>query len=335
MCKKILITGAAGFIGFNFIKECLKKNIKVFAVDALKYSANTNEIKKLSKNRNFFFYKLNINNKKKIFSILKKNKILNIVNFAAETHVDNSIQNPKYFFENNCIFFLDFLSAVKKFYDLLHFDVKKKFRFIHISTDEIYGSLGVSGKAFVETSPIKPNNPYSASKASSELILRGFSKTFFLPYIITNCSNNYGNYQNDEKFIPTVFRSALKNKKIPIYGNGKNIRDWIYVVDHCKAILKIISKGKNFEKYNIGANSEISNFHLAILICKILDKKRPLSNKNSYKNLISHVPDRLGHDFRYSVNSRKLKKIGWNSSLSLSKGLLKIADYYIERYSQS
>jgi len=333
MSKKILITGAAGFIGFNFVKECLKKNIKVFAVDALKYSANRNEIKKLSKSKNFFFYKLNINNKNKKFNILKKNNIVNIVNFAAETHVDNSIQNPKYFFENNCMFFLDFLGAVKKFYDLLNFNSKKKFRFIHISTDEIYGSLDTSGKAFIETSPIKPNNPYSASKASSELILRGFSKTFFLPYIITNCSNNYGKYQNDEKFIPKVFRSALKNKKIPIYGNGKNIRDWIYVTDHCKAIFKILSKGKNFEKYNIGASSEISNLNLAIMICKILDKKKPLSNKRSYKNLINYVTDRLGHDFRYSVNSRKLKKIGWKPSLILNDGILKITDHYIERYS--
>ena len=330
MKKTILITGGAGFIGYNFIKICLKKNYQVVNIDPLKYSANKFEINKLKSNKNYYFYKININNKRYVEKILLKHKILQVVNFAAESHVDRSINKPKFFFKNNCMDFINFLVTIKKYYSKLNFKKKNIFKFIHVSTDEVYGSLSNKEKPFTEKSNLKPNNPYSSSKAASELILRSFSNTYGFPYIITNCSNNYGKYQNDEKLIPTIFRNALKNRKIPIYGNGKNIRDWIYVDDHCFAILKVLDKGKDFERYNIGGNCEIKNINLAKIICSILNKKVP--QKKNYHNLINYVKDRPGHDLRYAINSNKIQNLNWKPKTKLIDGLNKIANYYIKKY---
>ena len=326
---KILITGGAGFIGFNFAKMCIRKGFKVFNIDTLSYSANYKEIRNL-KNKNHYFYNLNINDKK-IMSILKKNKILKIIHFAAESHVDNSIKKPKFFFENNCISFIDFVNNLNTFYKGLNKHDKKLFRFINISTDEVYGSLKLNEKSFTEKSLINPQNPYAASKASAELYLQSFANTYDFPYITTNCSNNYGEYQNDEKLIPTIFRNALHNKKIPIYGNGKNIREWIHVKDHNEAILLILDKGENFNKYNIGSKFEFTNLSLAKKICKILDKKIP--KKIKYENQIIFVEDRAGHDFRYSINSDKIKKrLAWKAKIDINEGLNQISNYYINKY---
>ena len=330
MKNSILVTGGAGFIGFNFIKICLSRGFNIINIDDLKYAANKEQLEYFKKEKNYLFYKLNIKNKNQIIKILKKNKIYRIINFAAESHVDNSINQPKYFYENNLMCFVDFIEALKVYYRDLNKIKKKNFRFIHISTDEVYGSLEMNGKPFRENSLLKPNNPYSSSKAACELVLRSFFNTYKLPYIITNCSNNYGKFQNDEKLIPTIFRNAIKNKDIPIYGKGKNIRDWIFVDDHCEAILKILKSGTNGQKYNIGSSNEILNLDLAYKICKILDNKIP--NKKKYKNLIKFVKDRPGHDFRYAINSTKIKKLKWRPKINLDEGLNRIADYYIERY---
>ena len=309
----------------------LKKKYQVVNIDPLKYSANKFEINKLKSNKNYYFYKININNKKKVKKIFLNHKILQVVNFAAESHVDRSINEPKFFFKNNCMDFINFLITIKEYYSNLNYKYKNSFKFVHVSTDEVYGSLLNKERPFTENSNLKPNNPYSSSKAASELILRSFSNTYNFPYIITNCSNNYGKYQNDEKLIPTIFRNALKNIKIPIYGNGKNIRDWIYVDDHCFAILKVLNKGKDFERYNIGGNCEIKNVNLAKIICSILNKKAP--QKKNYHNLINYVKDRPGHDLRYAINSKKIQKLNWKPKTKLIDGLNKIADYYIKKYS--
>ena len=328
MKKKILVTGGAGFIGFNFVNKLLELGYEIHNIDVLRYSANKKEIFKI-KNSKHFFYKINVNNKD-IYNILKKNKILEIIHFAAETHVDNSIGSPKFFFKNNCLDFIDFVENISKYYNELSNIRKKKFKFIYISTDEIYGSLKLKEKSFNESSPLKPKNPYSSSKASAELYLSSYANTFNFPYIITNCSNNFGKFQNEEKFIPTIFKNALKGKKIPIYGDGKNIRDWIYVDDHINAILLLLKKGKINNKYNIGSNQEFKNIELANIICDILDDHIP--KKISYKNQIVFIKDRLGHDFRYSIDNKKIKKIGWKPQISLRDGLLKIADFYIKKF---
>ncbi len=327
--KKILVTGGAGFIGYNFILMCLKHGYEIINIDALKYSANIEEIKKI-KSKKYSFYKLNISSSK-IFNILKKNKVLKIVNFASETHVDNSIKKPKLFFQNNCISFIDFIFNIKNYYDLLNDSDKKNFKFINVSTDEIYGSLKNNEASFTEKSIYSPQNPYSASKLSAEMYLQSFSNTYGLPYIITNCSNNYGKHQNDEKLIPTVFRSAIKNKNIPIYGNGRNVRDWIHVDDHSKAILLLLKKGKNYNRYNIGSNSELTNLQIVNKICTLLDKKIP--KQISYKKQIRFVTDRPGHDFRYSINPNKIKReLKWKSKIKIDIGLEYICDYYIKKY---
>lgn len=330
MKKKILVTGGAGFIGLNFVEFLLKKNYKVINIDDLSYAANIKEHSKIKSKRGYKFFKINIKNKKKILHLLKKNKIFNVVNFAADTHVDNSIQKPYKFIKNNILFFSRFIETLNFYYQGLTIGNKKKFRFVHISTDEVYGSLNHNCKSFLETDVLKPNNPYSSSKASGELILRSFFKTYNFPYIITNSSNNYGKYQNDEKFIPKIFKKALNNKKIPIYGKGENIRDWLHVEDHCSAILKVLHKGQIGEKYNIGSNSEISNINLVKYICSLLDKIVP--KKISYSKQIYYIKDRLGHDYRYSINANKVRKeLSWSPKFILNKGLKTIAKYYISK----
>ena len=328
MEKKILVTGGAGFIGLNFIKFLLKKNYKIINVDDLSYAANKKELNKIKLNKNYKFFRINIKNKKKIYNLLKKFNIYNIVNFAAETHVDNSIRNPSKFIKHNVVFFFNFLESLNLYYQGLAVKNKKKFRFVHISTDEVYGSLKKNLKSFLETDILKPNNPYSSSKASGELILRSFFKTYNFPYMITNSSNNYGKYQNDEKFIPKIFKTALNNQKIPIYGNGENIRDWIHVEDHCSAVLRVLKRGRIGEKYNIGSNNEVSNINLVKYICLLLDKIVP--KKISFSKQIYFIKDRLGHDYRYSINANKIiHELSWKPKFSLKKGLKTIANFYI------
>jgi len=326
---KLLVTGGCGFIGFNFIKFCLKKNIQIINIDNLSYSANLDAIK--FKHKNYKFFKLNIGDKKKILDLLINNKVLNVINFAAQTHVDRSINNPFPFIKNNIVDFVNFLDSLKTYY----FSLKKKevFRFIQISTDEVFGSLKKNSEQSMENNKYFPNNPYSSSKACSELICRSWNKTYNFPIIITNCSNNYGPYQNYEKFIPMIVKKAINNESINIYGNGKNIRDWLHVEDHCNALLLLLKFGKPGENYNIGANNEISNINIAKLICAIMDKIYPSKKNIKYSSLIKYVKDRPGHDFRYSVDSKKIfRETGWKAKVSFIKGLNETIKYYINEY---
>jgi len=324
-----LVTGGLGFIGSNFTEHCLKKNIKIINLDYLGYAASKFRFKDFKKNKNYIFYKCSIGNKKKISYIFQKYKPTIIINFAAETHVDNSIIRPIDFIKNNVLEFSKFLEEFRIYYNQSKY--KKKIRFINVSTDEVYGSLKKNEKGFTEKNKFFPNNPYSASKSAGDLIARAWYKTFDLPIITTNCSNNFGPFQNKEKLIPKTIINALNNQKIPIYGRGKNIRDWIYVLDHCKILHSIIKKGSIGEVYNIGGNNEIENIEIVNRICKILDKLRPLKKKQSYFNLIEFVTDRLAHDLRYGVDSSKIKKnIGINLKNQFNYNLKKTIVWYIK-----
>ena len=302
---KTFITGGLGFIGSNFVQYCLDRNINVINVDKVDYSANKFCNNKFLKYKNYSFYKTSIGNKNSILKILKKHKPNYIINFAAESHVDNSITRPEQFIINNTLEYTSLLETIRLFRNTNNNIIKL---FINISTDEVYGSLKDKENKFKETNKFFPNNPYSASKASCDLISRAWGKTFKMPILTTNCSNNFGPFQNKEKLIPKIILNALSEKKIPIYGKGLNVRDWLFVEDHCKAIFNLLKKGEIGETYNIGGNSEIKNIDLVKKICGILDKIKPRKNKKKYSQLITFVKDRVAHDLRYGINSSKIQK---------------------------
>jgi dTDP-glucose 4,6-dehydratase len=295
-----LILGGLGFIGLNYILK--NKKQKIICVDNQSYAANFSHLKYLKKLPNFKYFKANISNQKVIKKIFDNHKIRYIINFAAETHVDNSILNPKVFVKRNV---LDFVSFLQIIINLKKFD-KKNTRFLHVSTDEVYGSLKINQKKFLESNKFFPNSPYSASKASAENFLRSWGETYGLNYMIVNPSNNFGPYQNKEKFIPTIINSLIQKKKIPIYGDGSNIRDWLFVKNHCKILNEILKKGKNRQSYNIGGNNEMSNLNLVKKICLIFNNIDP---DYDHLKLINFVKDRSGHDFRYGINNTKTKKL--------------------------
>ena len=326
--KNILVTGGSGFIGSNFIRYLLEKNIyQIFNIDALTY-ASSNSFYRIKNKKNYRFFKKNICNLIAVEEVIKKSKPNIIVHFAAESHVDNSIQNSDIFLKTNILGTHNLLKSSLNYYEKLNIRQRKNFLFIHISTDEVYGSLKNNEKAFNEKSQYKPNNPYSASKAASDHIVRAFHITHKLPVITLHCSNNYGPNQHAEKFIPKLIRSALSNKQIPIYGKGSNIRDWIYTKDFTNAILKVFKKGKVGEVYNVGGNCQISNLELAHKILNYLDKVKP--TKKTYKNLITFVTDRKGHDFRYDINISKIKQqLGWKPKTKLDQGLEQTIDWYL------
>lgn len=329
----ILITGGAGFIGTNFIFFYLNEgddNLVVY--DKLTYAGNSDNFKTLRNNHRFKFIKGDITNQDKLTKLLYEYKPRVIINFAAETHVDNSIQHPKSFVKNNILGTFSLLNAIRIYYESLKIKEKGNFVFLNISTDEVFGSLQSSSKPFTENSPFMPNSPYSASKASADHLVRSYYKTFNIPSITTHCSNNFGPYQNEEKFIPKIIKNALSWKKIPIYGNGKNIRDWIFVEDHCNAIVKIFKNGHVGQTYNIGAGKEVSNINLAKLICKKLNTIFPSQN-GSYESLISFVKDRPGHDFRYSIDSAKLKiNLNWKLSKTFDQALHNTVKWYVKKF---
>tara|TARA_B100001057_G_scaffold500928_1_gene618908 strand:- start:1720 stop:2730 length:1011 start_codon:yes stop_codon:yes gene_type:complete len=335
--KKILITGGAGFIGSNFIKFFLNKHreYKIINIDKLTYAADENNLVDVQKNKNYQFVKGDIADNEFISSIFENNEIHGVINFAAESHVDNSIKNPNIFIQSNINGTFNLLNASFKSWMLGPSDCKpnhKNSRFLHVSTDEVYGSLGKDG-FFSEKSPYSPNSPYSASKASSDMIVRSYFKTYDFNSIITNCSNNYGPRQHDEKLIPTIIRNAIQNNPIPIYGTGDNIRDWLYVEDHCKAIDLAFHRGKKGEQYNIGGDYEKTNLNIAKDICMMLDKAKP--KNNSYVEQIEFVQDRAGHDFRYAVDSSKIKsELGWKPEESFESGIKKTIKWYLEKYSK-
>ena len=325
--KKILVTGGYGFIGSNFIQYILQKDPSVFIInlDKLTYAGNLMNLPCVPKDR-YAFVEGDICDKNILEKLFNENNFESIVHFAAESHVDRSIDGPADFIQTNIVGTLNLLEQSRQF---AYKQKNKNFKFLHVSTDEVYGSLGREGK-FFENTPYAPSSPYSASKASSDHLVRAWNKTYDLPVLITNCSNNYGPYQFPEKLIPLMIINALNNKPLPIYGRGDNVRDWLYVLDHCDAIYTILESGKIGQTYNVGGNNEIKNIDVVEAICDILDNLIPRGNSETYKNLIHFVQDRPGHDFRYAIDASKLNsKLGWFPKNSFESGLEKTIQWYI------
>ena len=329
----IIVTGGAGFIGSNFILRWLEKfDEDILNIDNLSYAADLNNLKDIEHNLNYSFKKLNIQNQDEITTLILESKPRAILNFAAESHVDRSIEGPENFIHSNIVGTYSLLEASLQYWNSLGEKEKDNFRFFHISTDEVFGSLNMSDEKSTEESPYRPNSPYSASKAASDHLVRAWHHTFELPTLISNCTNNYGPHQHQEKLIPLIITNALKNKNLPIYGDGKNIRDWLYVEDHCEAIIKILEKGKPGETYNIGGSCEKNNIEVVSEICKILDSIKPKQDGSSYKEQIEFVKDRPGHDFRYSLDTSKIKKdFNWKPKESFSSGLEKTVQWYLDK----
>ena len=326
----ILVTGGAGFIGSNFILSSIDKYDRIINLDLLTYSGNLNNLKSILNNNKYKFVHGDIADKNLVNKILYEEKIDVIINFAAESHVDRSIFSPIEFIKTNVLGTTYLLIYVLEYYNSLSKNKKENFRFLHVSTDEVFGSLNENENPFNEETPYKPNSPYSASKASSDHLVRAFAHTYKLPILITNCSNNYGPYQFPEKLIPLIIQNALKNIALPVYGNGLNIRDWLYVIDHCNALQIVLEKGIVGETYCIGGNTEIRNIEVVKLICKFLDTCKPLENKNSYLELINFIEDRKGHDKRYAINNSKIKKLGWEPKYNFNEGLELTLKWYLE-----
>lgn len=315
----ILVTGGAGFIGSNFIDYVLKNKSDLFSkvvnLDALTYAADLNNIKEFEENEKYFFENVNLCDFNKLLKVFKDHKITHVIHFAAESHVDNSISDPTEFIQSNIVGTFNLLSISRQL------NVKK---FHHVSTDEVYGELGESGK-FNENTPYDPQNPYSATKASSDFLVKSYHHTYNLPITISNCCNNYGPRQHSEKFIPTVLRSLMGGKKIPLYGKGLNIRDWIYVEDHCAGVWEVFENGKLGETYCIGSDCEKRNVEVIKEICKILNKD-PDSE-------IEYVTDRAGHDYRYAIDNDKIvNELGWNPKTTFNEGLKRTIEWYKEYY---
>ena len=334
--KHILVTGGAGFIGSNFIPYFLDKHSDhtVINLDKLTYAGDLKNIEEVVDNPRYKFIKGDICDNVLVQKIFKDYDVRGVVHFAAESHVDNSITGPEVFIDTNIKGTFVLLNTARNHWIDKPFNYKKGYegcRFHHISTDEVYGTLGDTG-LFMETTPYAPNSPYSASKASSDFIVRAYHHTYGLNTTITNCSNNYGPKQHGEKLIPTVIRSAINLKNIPVYGKGLNTRDWLYVLDHCKGIDAVFHKGKAGETYNIGSNNEQQNITLVKKLCEILDKKAPRKDGKSYKDLITFVEDRAGHDWRYAIDSSKLEKnLGWKHEEDFETGLTKTVEYYLNK----
>ncbi|APY10993.1 dTDP-glucose 4,6-dehydratase [Seonamhaeicola sp. S2-3] len=331
----LLVTGGAGFIGSNFIGYYLKNHplVKIVNLDKLTYAGNLSNLEDVVKHPNYTFIKGDICNRKLVEELFEKYKFQGVIHFAAESHVDNSIEKPDEFINTNVFGTFNLIDVAKNHWMNSPQEFKKgceNNRFHHISTDEVYGALGETG-LFTEKTPYAPNSPYSASKASSDFIVRSYFHTYGMNVVTTNCSNNYGPKQHDEKLIPTIIRKAIQGEDIPIYGEGKNVRDWLYVLDHCKGIDLAFQKGKSGETYNIGGNNERNNLYIASTICNILDKLLP--KKTSYKEQITFVKDRPGHDFRYAIDASKIEKeLGWKAEENFETGIEKTINWYLNKY---
>ncbi len=330
--KSILLTGTAGFIGSNFVPYFLNKypEYNLINLDLLTYAGNLENLKECEENPNYKFIKGDICNRELVEFIFREYDIQGVIHFAAESHVDNSIKNPGVFIETNVNGTFTLIDVARAYWMDKPFTYKedyKECRFHHISTDEVYGTLNETD-LFTEETPYAPNSPYSASKASSDMIVRSYQETYGLNTVITNCSNNYGPKQHDEKLIPTIIRKALAGESIPIYGDGKNIRDWLYVLDHCKGIDLVYHTGKEANVYNIGGRNERTNLQIVDSICTILDEKVP--KDKSYKELITFVEDRAGHDRRYAIDATKLEnELGWKADENFNSGIVKTIDWYL------
>ena len=323
--RKVIVTGGSGFIGSNLVKYLIKKNFFVINIDSLSYSANPYNTKNLQKNKNYIFFNINLKSKNKIIRILNKYKPEGIFNLAAETHVDRSIDNPDNFLQSNILGTFNLLEAI------LEYSKKneKKIKLVHVSTDEVYGDV-TKGKS-IEESPYNPSSPYSATKASADHLITSYVRTYKIHAVISNCCNNYGPNQFPEKLIPKLIFNIINNKPFPIYGKGRNSREWIHVDDHCEALLLIFLKGKNGESYNVGSSVNLTNIDIAKKLLSIAKKK---SIKIGKRVKIKFVKDRPGHDFRYALNSKKIiKKLKWKTKITLTKGLSQTLDWYLDNMS--
>jgi len=324
--KKIIVTGGMGFIGSAVIRAALDQGFKVLNIDSITYASCEETLRDVENNNNYIFKKVDIRNHEKVSKLFDEFSPNYIMHLAAESHVDNSINSPIDFIQTNILGTYYLLDVAHKYW--VKNEEFHNFRFHHISTDEVYGSLDKEG-LFNEQSSYKPNSPYSATKASSDHLVRAWNKTYGLPTLITNCSNNYGPFQFPEKLIPLIIINAINQKKLPIYGNGENIRDWLYVEDHANALLEVLQYGRIGSSYNIGGSNELSNIDIVTAICRILDKLLPIESK--YEKLITFVDDRPGHDKRYAINPEKIKKeLNWSPKTSIDDGLEKTVKWYLD-----
>lgn len=323
--RNILVTGGAGFIGSNFVHTLLEssEDVKVTVVDKLTYAGNLKNLERWNSDNRFQFIKLDITEKDKVLNLSDQLKIDEIAHFAAESHVDRSILGPEEFVKTNVLGTFYMLELGKLLFQKNSLNV-----FLHVSTDEVFGTLGKEG-AFTESTPYAPNSPYSASKAGSDHLVRSYFHTYQMPVVTTNCSNNYGPFHFPEKLIPLMILNCLRGKSLPVYGNGENIRDWLYVKDHCHAINMVMKKGKFGETYNIGTRNEKTNLEIVNLICDLMDKKHP--EGKSHRDLIQFVKDRPGHDFRYAIDPKKIEtEIGWKPIYKFEDAIEETIDWYLE-----
>ena len=326
--KKCLVTGGCGFIGSNYIRTVLdrEEDLHVVNLDKLTYAGNIQNLNGISSN-NLTIVKGDICDVDLVNSLFEKHQFDTVVHFAAESHVDRSIEGPAEFIQTNVVGTLNLLEQSRAFINRTNND---NFRFLHVSTDEVYGSLGDDGK-FLETTPYDPSSPYSASKAGSDHLVRAWNRTFGLQTLITNCSNNYGSYQFPEKLVPLMIINCLQGNPLPVYGKGENVRDWLFVGDHCDAIHTVLAKGEIGETYNIGGNNEIKNIDVVTIICALLDEIYPRDNGSSYSDLITFVKDRPGHDFRYAIDAGKIRNdLGWSPNESFETGIRKTIHWYLD-----
>jgi len=324
-----LVTGGAGFIGGNFVLRAVASGVKVVNLDALTYAGNLDTLAAIQDNPLHVFAQGDIGDRDLVARLLAEHQPDAVVNFAAESHVDRSIDGPGAFIQTNVVGTLGLLEASRDYWKALEGDRREQFRFLHVSTDEVYGSLGDTGK-FTETTPYAPNSPYSASKAASDHLVRAFHHTYGLPVLTTNCSNNYGPYHFPEKLIPLIIARALAGEPLPVYGDGKNVRDWLFVGDHCSAIRTVLERGRVGETYNVGGNAEKQNIEVVNTVCTLLDERAPRDDGQSRSSQITYVADRPGHDRRYAIDASKLRdELGWEPAYTFEQGIAETVDWYL------
>ena len=324
-----LVTGGAGFIGGNFVLDAVASGIRVVNLDALTYAGNLDTLSPLDGNPDHVFVQGDIGDRALVARLLAEHRPQAVVNFAAESHVDRSIDGPAAFVQTNVVGTFNLLEAAREYYRGLEGGAQAAFRFLHVSTDEVYGSLGDEGK-FTEETPYAPNSPYSASKAASDHLVRAYHHTYGLPVLTTNCSNNYGPFQFPEKLIPLVILKALAGDPLPVYGDGRNVRDWLFVKDHCAAIRRVLEAGRIGETYNVGGDAERQNIEVVKAICALLDQRRPRDDGQPRESQITFVKDRPGHDRRYAIDASKIQsELGWQPTVDFEQGMAATVDWYL------
>jgi dTDP-glucose 4,6-dehydratase len=330
-----LVTGGAGFIGGNFVLEAVARGVRIINLDALTYAGNLDTLASLDGHPGHVFVQGDIGDRQLVERLLTEHRPDAVVNFAAESHVDRSIDGPAAFVQTNVVGTLALLEKARDYWKSLDASARDAFRFLHVSTDEVYGSLGETGK-FTEATPYAPNSPYSASKAASDHLVRAFHHTYGLPVLTTNCSNNYGPFQFPEKLIPLIIARALRGEPLPVYGDGRNVRDWLFVGDHCSAIRRVLEAGRVGETYNVGGDAERENIEVVRTICRLLDAKRPLEDGRGRESLITFVADRPGHDRRYAIDASKIEgELGWRPTVTFEQGIERTVDWYLDNQAWS